>query len=55
MEKVLTVAGTILFLFGAVQGVSIGIAEEPFLDGIIGGIFPLIAGAVGTYALTWKG
>lgn len=55
MKKVLTIAGTILIVFGAIQGVSIGIAEELILEGIIGGISPLLAGAIGTYALTWKG
>ena len=55
MEKMVTVLGTTLIIFGLAQGISLGVLEGPILDGIIGGLSPLLAGMIGTYALTWKG
>ena len=55
MEKIFTIVGTIFLVLGLLQGMSLGVAEEPLLDGIIGGAFPVFAGALGSFLISLKG
>lgn len=54
MEKLFTVVGTLVILSGLAQGFSEEFLDIPFLEGIIGGIFPVLAGMLGFFFVSWK-
>lgn len=54
--KVFTgIIGAVLIAAGLFVGLSMGLEDEPFLAGYLGGIFPVLAGAMGAITISWAG
>lgn len=54
MEKIMTVVGTLMALSGIAQGLSLSMLIDPPLSGIIGGAYPVVAGALASLLFCWK-